>query len=1370
MLKPFFKPLIYVFLLLMATLGLATLPTGNAHGYLVFPQGSTYEKEWKRVDSLEKKGLFKSAGELTNAIYLKAKSDKNNGQAVKALLFRMKYARYMEENSIEKSIASLGSEIKSAPFPLKQVLHSILADTYWSYYQNNRWKFLNRSRTINFDPEDVATWDLQRIVSQTSYHYSASLLPADSLKRTSVETFKDILYEGTSDGRKLRPTLYDFLGHRAFDFFSLQEADLVKPAFSFSLNSEDYFAPAGELVRYKFQTEDTTSSKFKALLIVQSLIEFHLADKSPGALIDADLKRLIFVCRHASLEHRDSLYYSALSELESRFGSHPESAEVTYLKATYHYQQAQKYLPLQGEEFKWEKKKALDMATAAIAKYPASYGAQQCLYLSSLIKAASFDFKLEKVYPSGKPLLGLMSYTNVSKLYFKICPISPDKLRQLEEKYYDEELMKQIVKLVPEKQFTREFPIDGDFQNHKAEFHIPNPGLGHFVLVAGTHSGFSMKNEAVAYLSFSVSDISYLTRKSEEDQTEFRVLERTSGIPMEGVTAQLHYEKYNYTLRRYEYIKGEKLTSGKNGDLVFPAHSHEGRSFFVEFKKGFDVLRTEGRMYQYKRYKSEKYKSLKTFFFTDRAIYRPGQTIYFKGITLENDGDDNYSIKAGQKVRATLYDVNHREIFSQDFTTNEFGSYSGTFTAPEGVLNGNMQISDGHGNVYFSVEEYKQPRFEVKLNQPEGEFKVGDPVTVTGTALGFAGNRIDQASVKYRVVRRASFPWWCYWRGFNPNTSEVEITNGVITSNDTGGFVIPFRLLGDESILKSLSPTYHYQVFADVTDLNGETRSGNTYVTAALSSLKMETTLPGEISLEEAEKTFEVKTTNYSGRPVKTKGQVKIYFLSPPQQTYKERYWERPDQFTMQESSFRDSFPNNLYRNENDPLEWPRNQVFVQGFQNIVKGPGVDSSRNMKISNPFYKSNLIPGKYLIEINSVDKDKKPVEEIFLVDVSSSLKQGLPGNPVMKISLNKNIAEPGDTVKIRLGTRENSIHCLYEIEQEGKIVHSEWLPVNVNKQTFREIILQEKHRGNISVHFSTVRNSRVYTESYTISVPYTNKELDISFETFRDKLYPGTKESWKLKIKGKKGEKAMAEMLASMYDASLDAFRANSWYFQIYKSFYGQMGWWNHMGFGQKDAYVYAYNWNPHVSHPYRTYDRINWFGSNAYRYGYYYDYENTEGDYLDDAFYAPLQEEQKLQTISVTTGARREKSKDGKMANADAPAPSGDLGDETVISRNLGGTLSPMKETEKKNSGGEDKSGLEKVKARSNFAETAFFYPHLSTDAEGNTVISFTLPESLTKWKVMTFAHTKDLKFGFATKELVTRKDLMVIPNPPRFFR
>ncbi len=1313
---------------------------------LVFAKGSTYDKEWKRVDSLSEKGLTQSALDLTRQIYERAKKENNSPQLIKAILYRMRFEEAKEEFSLEKSIQQLSEEVKSAKFPARPVLQSILADAYWQYYQNNRWKFLERSATVNFSNEDVSTWNLHQLVNECIKNYTASLDNSDSLKRTKIDYYDYILSKGSSETRILRPTLYDFIAHRALDFFENNEADLNRPGNQFNLNDEIYLRPYTEFINREIKRpEDSLHLKYYALNVLQQLTRFHLNDKTPEALIHVELERLQFVNTQSAHELKDSLYIQSLQWLADKHKTNPASAEALYKIAAYYNNAAATYKPLQNEDLKWNRKKSLAIADDVIKKFPGSYGASHCKAMADEIKFRFLNFTIEHVNEPNKPFRALVSYRNFNKIYFRVIKSTYEKDRAIRLNTWGEDLVKKYLQLKAEKSFEYSLPDDADFNQHSVEVKMPELAYGYYIVLASTSPDFNYHKQIVAHASCWTSNLAYTSRRMNDGSYDIYLMHRQSGERLKGVKTQLWLDHYNANTRNYVREKGDTYTSDENGYFSIPQmQSEHNNNFYLEFTKDEDYLHSETSFYSYKPYNNNK-TSNRTFFFTDRAIYRPGQTIYFKAIRLSTDGENNNQLLTKSPLTVTLYDVNGQKVSELPLTTNDFGTVSGSFTAPMGLLNGQMRITDNNGTAYISVEEYKRPKFETSFNPVKGSFALGDEIKTEAKALAYAGNNIDGAQVKYRVVRNINYPYWWYWyRGYYPRNDAVEITNGVTLSNDTGGYSISFKALPDPNVPRKNEPTYIYTVYADVTDMNGETHSTQTNVYVGYKMLNLNLSVDDKLE-QDSLKPFKISTTNLNGVDEAAKGNVSVYKLKQPTKVFRSRLWEQPDKHLINKEEYYNLFPNDLYEDETNMYKWERSDKVAETTFDTEKKKEIDLVNSLK--------KLPAGVYLIESLCKDKNGNEVKAINYVTLyKKDDKTEVPEQDADWYQSIRNSGEPGQKASFIQASAIKGTSYLLEVEHNKEIISKTMKACSMG---LVEIPIEEKYRGNFAYHISFIKNNRFYSHSTIVNVPYTNKELDITFETFRNKLLPGQQEEWKMIIKNKKGEKETAELLATMYDASLDAFKSNSWAFDVYSRYYSSLYWSSNTG-SPVNSSEYSENVNNRHNTPWRNYDRLNYFGLN-----FYSNYYNRGGEGNGTVYF--------MHNAAVKGSVAMDESKSEMAGVPSEEKPQMKEYDKNLETANTKDTGVVSKE-QQANGGGKDDKDINNVKARSNFNETAFFFPQLQTNEKGEIIVKFTVPESLTKWKIMGLAHTKDLKFGQVSNELVTQKDLMVQANAPRFFR
>ena len=1332
--------------------------TKNNDTLLSFNKGDSYEKLWKRVDSCENKGLTESALKIVTGIYDKAKIENNAPQFVKAILHRMKFESYKEEFSLEKSIFKLRDEANSAKFPIKPVLQSILADAFNQYFQNNRWKFYNRTTTVNFKNDDIETWDLKAINYAIITNYKASLQNIDSLKRTKIDLYDAVLQKGTTECRQWRPTLYDFLAHRALGYFMSSETDVSRPANRFTVNDENYLKPYSDFLDVSIiNPSDSLETKFYALKLMQEITQFHKKDENPDALIDIELLRLDYIHTNSQNAKKDTLYFNSLKAIQSKFSESTRVTEIDSRIANWYLQKASEYKPLENDNYKWYKKTAKEICEAAIKKFPSSFGAIECKNLISSINTKFFNVTIEEVNEPNKPYRALVNAQNINKIYFKVVKTSSQELRELFRKKYGKDLYEKLKTFPQVTSFSQVIENDGDFQAHNTEIKLPELAAGYYVILGSLTEDFKYNNNMTAYSTCIISDIASTERRKEDGSYDFFAIHRQTGDALKNITAQVWFEHYDYKVRDYIIKKGPSYKTDDKGFLNINYETLNEKQFYVEFINGSDTYFNNNNYYTYKPNENN-YNRIQSFIYTDRAIYRPGQTVYFKSIVLESVNNKNHQLKTNYPVTVTLYDVNYQKVNSLELTTNEYGTVSGSFIAPQNGLNGQMRITDNHGNAYVSIEDYKRPKFETTFNTVKGSYKLNDEVNVTGIAKAYAGNVIDGAKVKYRVVRNVNYPYWYWWyRPYYSGASETEITNGETVTNDTGAYVIKFKALPDESVSKTSYATYNYQVSADVTDINGETHSTQTNVTVGYQALQLSISSDDIIEINNA-KPIRISTTNLNGVEENTKGSFAIYKLKQPQKVFRNRLWAQADRHSLSKEDYYKTFPNDLYADETNKYKWEKESKILEKTFDTGSKKEYDLSAELK--------SFTPGVYVIEANCKDKFGEDIKAFEYITVFNKNSNIIPEQVAEWFYYPKTKAEPGEKVDYILASGYQNVNYLFEKEHLGKAASIKTIPASMKAN---ELLVEEIHRGNFAFHTTFIKYNRIYTRNSIVTVPYTNKELDIQFETFRNKLLPGQAEEWKLILKDKKGEKAAAEMVASMYDASLDAFKENNWYFNIYQSYYARLYWTSSLA---KVANSTEFNDIPsdYRSLPSRYYDALNYFGLGFYN-NYYYrnGYDGDESGALLDAVAVeemPVSANQVALTKSAAAPklmASREES-EKKSEDKSVTTATGATG----VAENKN-TVGGVKGGERKDQ--DSRSGdLSNIKARSNFNETAFFFPQLQTNEKGEIVIKFTVPESLTKWKVMGLAHTKDLKIGQFEREVITQKELMIQPNAPRFFR
>ncbi|MBL7701366.1 MAG: alpha-2-macroglobulin [Ferruginibacter sp.] len=1308
-----------------------------------------YAKNWKKVEAFEKKGLTKSALQEVLAIYNLAIKENNDAQQIKASMYQIKYRNMVEEDSQENNIFFVDTLIEKAKAPAKNILQSMYAEMFWQYLQNNRWKFYNRTKLAQEKSKDITTWSINKLYATISKLYKASLQNEPLLKNTKLDGLDAILIKGENT-RQLRPTLYDFLAHRAIEFFTNDENDIIKPAYQFKIDDAAAFTKAADFINASFKTKDTASLQQKALLLFQDILKFHLADANADALIDADLIRLNFVHTNAVLENKEKLYEEALLAIEQKYPANPAVAQAMYLRGNIYLSRGQQYEALTKTENQYEIKRAKELFESAYARFPKSEGGINAKNAVMQIEQPSLNIETDQVNVPMQPFRSLVKYKNIKTLYLRVIKTTREELKNLDRREY-EKLWKAYTEMKPVKSWSINLPDLQDYQEHSTEIKIDGLPNGTYLVLAGIDPGFALTKNIIAKQQTYVSNISYIHTST----NEYYVLDRDNGQPLGNATVQIWESKYDYNTSKYEEVKHEKYTTDKNGYFKLKDSKDNYRNFMVQVINGADELFLDENhsSYVYNNYVPE-YKP-QTFLFTDRSIYRPGQLLYFKGLVVSKEKDaSKTAVIPGFKTTIQLKDANGQKSAELTVTTNEFGSYKGSFKLPEGVMNGNFSLFDTATKSYisFSVEEYKRPKFFTEIQKPKGTYRINDSVEVTGTAKAYAGNNIDGASVKYRVVRKVRYPvWWPVpmysggWGGKrypSGGNEEMEITNGETKTDAKGEFKIKFKAIPDETVDKASQPTFYYEVSADITDINGETRSGNTSVAVAYQMLQLNINMPETLPVDSL-KNLSISTTNLNDIFEKASVNVTITKVISPTKIYRERYWEMPDQFMMSKNEYEGYFPYDIYKDEDQQNKWPLGEKVL------------DKTDSTKENTSFLVSGFpfVAGWYKVVAVTKDKYGELVKAEKYIQLTGNNERIYDA---VKLEVTKGNAEPGETINYNIKTGFDNVWLIHSLSKMDKTNNFSYKTVSNTQPAGFVQPVTEADRGGMAMSYAFVKHNRVYKGNQGFSIPWSNKDLQISYETFRDKLLPGAEEKWKIKITGNKGEKVAAEMLAGMYDASLDQFKAHSWYKpNVWPVLYNTI-YWNINGFGKVNSDELNGADREYLTVPDKSYDRL--LMSDYYEYDRYGGGRNMK---IAQRSYAESGAPPPPPPPSPVAAGNVNEALAGKVAGIQV------RGKSSVKLDNDKDGLLDIKDTI---SGATTKSNGSEVQIRKNFNETAFFFPDLKTDAEGNIEFSFTMSEALTQWKLMTLAHTKDMASAYSTKTVVTQKPLMVQPNAPRFMR
>lgn len=1279
-------------------------------GFTNSDEQKSYDQLWTEIESLTAQGLPLSALQKLDAVQRKANAEKNGSQVLRSALYRFSLWQSFEEDHLIKSIDFAHQQLQQLQSPDRELMHSILAGLYTFYYQQNRQIILSRTDLSESISSDIREWDLARFRNTIAHHYESSIRAQARMDSVPLKTYSPILIKVPEEAFLTQPSLFDFVATRALDYYLSKDAGLQLVAPAAALSDERWWQPAAAFATLPPPRGD--HSHHHAISLFQKLLASNLTMKNTYALIANELKRFEFLREYYSGPGAtDSLYADALSRLQQRYSNHPASTEVAAQRAA--------FLIGKDHEKNDQSENRLALALAicenAIKAFPESRGAALCKIQLADILAKELSINIQRVELPGKAIPAFLSYRNVEKPAFRIAKVTSPELEAIMGIMDVEARTAALLKLPALHQWDIQLLAESDYSTHTTIIDIPALSSGLYVILTAESKDFDSEG-IIAFASFQVSQLSFISVKG-EDANRFFLLHRDSGKPVRNAEIRVMTRDYDYRTQRYTVNERMRIKPGRDGNFAIPhdAQIPRNQAFYIEAIQKNDTLYSDNYFDTY-RYTAPRRTQIRSWFFTDRAIYRPGQIVYFKGITLEREGTDEWKIKEKHPTGVKLFDVNNRELGTLSLMTNSFGSFQGSFVLPSGLLNGMMRVANENGSAFIHVEEYKRPTFEVTLQPTGKQIKLGDSALIIGKALAYAGYGLDSSRVQYSIEREQFFPYWPWWRGWPPVVQrKTTIASGTTFTRKDGSFDIGFEASPDIRTKSESPAVYSYYVTAVVTDKKGEVQSGDFRLQIGEVSLLLSTNLSETVSRNQLE-SFRVSAENFQNLPVNTQVELNVYRFSPAASPYRPSLWPQTDRSYLGNEKLKELFPYDNFTENATHEQRPKQlihsrQLFVVGTASLF---------------PVEAAKWPQGEYLIEVKAKDEFGKEVllgQSIVLTETSG---RTLPTNDFFWSFLNKSTAEPGDTAVFSVGSALKGSQILVEVFSGNTLIYNRWHKSNGRKINV-PLIVREEHRGQLTFQAVMVRHNRQIIASKNLEVPFTNKQLSIHLETKREKLVPGAKETWILSVKGHNKEKIAAELLASMYDASLDRFRMHQWSFQTIERKAMANSWQADNGFLTYGSQRLSPYWIDNVYVPPVYQVQLNWFDLQP---GFSFRGNQLFGKALMSKA-MPVNERAEIDMGMVLSDAQ------------------------------------PMQEQQEKSAqSGKDAASL----IRSDFRETAFFYPQLQTDAQGNLSFSFQLPDALTRWKLMMLAHTRKLESGLQTYHFTAAKDLMIVPNLARFYR
>lgn len=1134
--------------------------------------GQNFEKHWTKVIEYEEVGSIKSAFKEVNKIYKKAKRRDDELEVIKSFFFRSKYIQKLEEDAQHKIIKNIQIDIANLSEPNKTVLEYVYIAALNTYLRKNKYKIQRRTDTESTFDSDFKSWSLPDFEREIDKYINKTLTNKFTLKNKTLKEFEPILAFEKLENID-NQNLYDFLLEKYIEVYSahVNTWQDVDPLFQKIKSST-----LGNTVQFISANLDSLpdNNLKKASLLYQELERSHPANE------EYRLKRMQFFERY--VYKNPAAFLEILTNFQNSLKTNDLLQDVQLLRANLYAQLASK------EKHPEYNKIAIQILDSILKVESRSNAYKKAFIQKDYLRSKDVTVRFEEFVYEGENTRAYVTFKNVDSLFLRAYKVPKDFQFNDHPIKRDKQILK-IIRNAKQADLTSyKLPSKDDYFSYSTEVLLPSLKKGKYlILFEADRSGFN-KTKNFNFGHVTVTDFSLL-HKDGDNADYFQVVDRKTGKPAKNVNFQFGQIDTKTNSQGNSIIKKSALKPG------------EKRNTFLKVTSETDTLQVDFYKRYYKNYidQTDEDDGGKIQFFLDRAIYRPGQKVYVKGIALQKKNGVKSTVP-NVTFLIEVSDENYNSIKELELQTNDFGSFTFNFIIPKNGPTGRYHIesdepdttendalydetNDEHlfwdyvdfeySEIEFSVEEYKRPTFKAEFDRIEQSVVVDQEVSVSGKATSFSGVNLNDSKVIYRVERK-SYP--NYWRIYYPEETKI-ITEGETTTKDDGSFNIDFKAIPYSKLDKKDLPVFHYTVYADITDSRGETQSAEITVKVGYHNLELSAVIPNLVNTKN-ENVLKLNSTNLNGEFLAAQGKVSIYYQSSLDTKIKERVFSNPEIPGFSQEEFEDLFP------------YEKNATSEDNLETLVFSKEVNTETDNEISLDFLKENDV-GNYKLIFSAVDSEDNLIETSSDFKLIHADKDQI--NKLFTITqLNDNPYKDGfATLEIRSNIQRLFINIS---EKSDSSVDTEQIELKDGFSKIKIPIHSEKS-DDTRLTFESFFENQFFTESFSITKKDLT-EIDIAIKTFRNKIEPGSKQTWSFSMT-KKDEAIEAEVLASMYDSSLDQFKIANWKNLDISAYYGYYNYSRTSTLSNKQSYTHLRNLNEKLPKFQFSNDQVNlyWFG-------------------------------------------------------------------------------------------------------------------------------------------------------------------------------